>query len=238
MKTKDVIIVGGGLAGLTAALHLLNHGQGGVIFEKNEFPKHKVCGEYISNEVLSYLESLGLDIASLHPKQIDTLSFSLVSGKTITAPLPLGGFGVSRYALDYYLCQEVQKRGGILHQETVVDVWFSDEVFMVTTQQKRYQSRLVMGAFGKRSNLDVKLKRRFITKPSNWLGVKAHYAVDFPDNMVGLHHFNGGYCGVSKVETNLINICYLGNYETFKKYKKCPRLHSCSERTLYAEDPI
>ena len=36
---------------------------------------------------------------------------------------------------------------------------------------------------------------------------------------MGLHHFKGGYCGVSKVENNLVNICYLENYETFKKYK-------------------
>ena len=42
---------------------------------------------------------------------------------------------------------------------------------------------------------------------------------NFQDNLVGLHNFEGGYCGVSKVENNQINICYLCNYETFKKYK-------------------
>jgi flavin-dependent dehydrogenase len=76
-----------------------------------------------------------------------------------------------------------------------------------------------LGAFGKRSNLDVKLNRKFISKPSNWLGVKAHYTIDFPDDLVGLHHFKGGYCGVSKIENNLVNICYLGNYKTFKNHK-------------------
>jgi flavin-dependent dehydrogenase len=100
-----------------------------------------------------------------------------------------------------------------------MDVFFEDEVFTVTTQKSVHTSKVVLGAFGKRSNLDVKLNRRFIQKPSNWLGVKAHYAVDFADNLVGLHHFKGGYCGVSKVENDLVNICYLGNYETFKKYK-------------------
>jgi hypothetical protein len=34
-----------------------------------------------------------------------------------------------------------------------------------------------------------------------------------------LHHFKGGYCGVSKIENNLVNICYLANYETFKQHK-------------------
>jgi hypothetical protein len=65
-----------------------------------------VCGEYISNEVLPYLKSLGLDINSLNPKHIDKLSFSLVSGKSIDTTLPLGGFGVSRYELDIYIMKQ------------------------------------------------------------------------------------------------------------------------------------
>jgi hypothetical protein len=52
----------------------------------------------------------------------------------------------------------------------------------------------------KRSNLDIKLKRNFIQRQSHWLGVKAHYKVDSED-CVGLHHFKGGYCGVSKMKT-------------------------------------
>jgi hypothetical protein len=71
-------------------------------------------------------------------------------------------------------------------------------------------------AFGKRSNLDIKLKRSFIQKQSHWLGVKAHYKNDF--QRIILHHFKG-YCGVSKIENNLVNICYLANYETFKQHK-------------------
>jgi hypothetical protein len=75
--------------------------------------------------------------------------------------------------------------------------------------------------------LDIKLKRSFIQKQSHWLGVKAHYKLDFPEDYVGLHHFKGGYCGVSKIENNLVNICYLANYETFNNksiedyQKKC-----------------
>ena len=219
MESYEVIIIGGGLAGLTAALHLLNNKHKVLLFEKNEFPKHKVCGEYISNEVLPYLLSLHLDLETLHPKHITKLSFSLVSGKTISVPLPLGGIGVSRFALDYYLYQEVLKRGGTIIKETVSKVLFLDDKFRVTTNNSVFYAKVVLGAFGKRSNMDVTLKRNFISKPSNWLGVKAHYKVNFADDLVGLHHFKGGYCGVSKVETDLVNICYLGNYETFKKHK-------------------
>lgn len=218
-NTNDIIIIGGGLAGLTAGIHLSNNGFSVLIIEKNEFPKHKVCGEYISNEVLPYLKSLHLDIESLHPKHIDKLSFSLVSGKEINTVLPLGGFGVSRYELDFYLYNQAIKNGCKIVMETVSDCTFSNDEFTVTTNEKTYKSKIVLGAFGKRSNLDVKLKRTFIQNKSEWLGVKAHYQLDFPDDLVGLHHFKGGYCGVSKIENNLVNICYLSNYETFKKYK-------------------
>jgi DNA replication protein DnaD len=51
------------------------------------------------------------------------------------------------------------------------------------------------------------------------LAVKAHYSGNFPNDLVGLHNFNGGYCGVSKVENNSLNICYLTKYDSFKQYK-------------------
>ena len=54
---------------------------------------------------------------------------------------------------------------------------------------------------------------------SPWLAVKAHYKGDFPNDTVGLHNFKGGYCGVSKVENDEINICYLADYKTFRNYK-------------------
>lgn len=219
MTNGAVVIIGGGLAGLIAAIHLKNHNQEVLVIEKNEFPKHKVCGEYISNEVVPYLESLGLDIEALQPKHIDKLSFSLVSGKSVKTKLPLGGFGISRYELDQYLYNEAEKRGCQIVQETVSDISFANDSFTISTNLSSYKASIVVGAFGKRSNLDVKLERNFIQKQSHWLGVKAHYKVDFPDDLVGLHHFKGGYCGVSKIENNLVNICYLANYETFKQYK-------------------
>ena len=103
MKQYEISIIGGGLAGLTAAIDLLNRNYDVVVFEKNEYPKHKVCGEFISNEVLPYLKALGLDIESLRPTNITKTELSTHSGKTIKTNLPLGGFGISRYTLDNYL---------------------------------------------------------------------------------------------------------------------------------------
>jgi flavin-dependent dehydrogenase len=75
MKNNEVLIIGGGLAGLTAAIHLSKIGLQVTVIEKNEFPKHKVCGEYISNEVLPYLNWLDLNIADLNPTNITKLEF-------------------------------------------------------------------------------------------------------------------------------------------------------------------
>ncbi|WP_281225063.1 NAD(P)/FAD-dependent oxidoreductase [Flavobacterium aquiphilum] len=217
---KTVIIVGGGLAGLTAAIHLSKIGLKVIVIEKNEYPKHKVCGEYISNEILPYFNWLSLDISELNPTHITKLDFSTVDGKTINCNLPLGGFGVSRFVLDAFLCKKAIENGCEIIHDTVDDVIFEDNIFTVkTSNNKDFVSEIIIGAFGKRSNIDQKLKRDFVQKKSHWLAVKAHYSGVFPSDLVGLHNFEGGYCGVSKVENNTINICYLTKYDSFKKYK-------------------
>lgn len=221
MKIKsDVAIIGGGLAGLTSAIHLSKFGLKVVLIEKNEYPKHKVCGEYISNEVLPYLIGLGIEISELKPSIINKLEFSTAKGKIISGDLPLGGFGISRYELDYYLSKKAILNGCQIIQDTVISIQFNDDEFTISTSNNlEIKSRIVLGAFGKRSNIDQKLNRDFFLKNSPWLAVKAHYSGNFPDDLVGLHNFNGGYCGVSKVEKNTINVCYLVDYENFKKYK-------------------
>ena len=220
MKNNEVLIIGGGLAGLTAAIHMSKIGLQVTVIEKNEFPKHKVCGEYISNEVLTYLNWLNLNIADLNPANITKLEFSITSGKTVKSVLPLGGFGISRFALDEYLYKKALKNGCEILQDNVENIVFKNNQFIVTTTNNHIlKSKIVIGAFGKRSNLDQKMNRDFINKKSHWLAVKAHYSGDFPNDLVGLHNFKGGYCGVSKVENNSINICYLADYKTFKQFK-------------------
>lgn len=220
METRQIIIIGGGLAGLTSAIHLSKIGQRVTVVEKQPFPKHKVCGEYLSNEVLPYLQWLGIDVLELKPTQISKIIFSTSSGKIVRGKLPLGGFGISRYALDEFLHQKALANGCTFLHDSVETVDFNDGVFTVsTTQNQILTADFVIGAYGKRANLDQKLHRNFISRQSPWLAVKAHYSGDFPNDTVGLHNFKGGYCGVSKVEDDKINVCYLADYKTFKNYK-------------------
>src|SRR5688500_3801593 len=103
----DVAIIGGGLAGLAAAIQLARKNYNVVLFEKEKYPFHKVCGEYISMESWSFVESLGLPLSDLDLPKIDTLNLTAPNGKSFTTKLPFGGFGISRYKIDSLLCAVV-----------------------------------------------------------------------------------------------------------------------------------
>ena len=216
----DVIIIGGGLAGLCNAIHISKLGKKVVLIEKNEYPKHKVCGEYISNEVLPYFGFLDINPFDFGAVKIKNFQLSTTKSKLISARLPLGGFGISRHQLDFVLLEKAQENGVTILKDSVLNIKFSNDVFSVETKEnKTLSSKITIGAFGKRSLLDVKMERKFIQKKAPYLGVKIHVKGDFPEDLVALHNFKGGYCGVSKVENNAINLCYIANYTSFKKYK-------------------
>ncbi|MEB8345351.1 NAD(P)/FAD-dependent oxidoreductase [Flavobacteriaceae bacterium KMM 6898] len=221
MVDYDVMIIGGGLAGLTSALHLRKNGHSVLVLEKQPYPHHKVCGEYVSNEVLPYLESLDISFSEYQVAHIDTLQFSLVNGRAITTKLPLGGTGISRYAFDDLLFRKAQSQGVDFVFESVNGVSYENDTFSITTtSQNQFSSQIVLGAYGKRSTLDMHLKRDFVQQKSTWLAVKGHYTYpDFPDHLVALHNFRGGYAGLSKTETGAVNFCYLTSYESFRQEK-------------------
>lgn len=224
MKQKafkiDVIIIGGGLAGLSSAIHLSKANLSVLLIEKNSYPKHKVCGEYISNEVLPYLKFLDIDVFKLGAKKIDKFQLSTTKSRLISTRLPLGGFGISRFCLDNALANKALDVGVEIFQDSVEGIQFLNDEFSVNTKNKKvFTAKIVIGAYGKRSNLDVKLNRQFIKNKSPYLAVKTHVKGAFPEDMVALHNFEGGYCGVSKVENDIINLCYITNYKAFQKVK-------------------
>ncbi|SNZ00002.1 NAD(P)/FAD-dependent oxidoreductase [Flagellimonas pacifica] len=221
MNSPEVLIIGGGLAGLTAALDLSKKGKKVLVVEKNKYPNHKVCGEYVSNEVKPYLTQLGVILDGLELPKIDTLHLSTQKGKQISVKLPLGGFGISRYAFDHQLYLLAMENGVGFIFATVENVQYKDDRFLVKLSSKEEViSSVVIGAYGKRSNIDMKLKRDFIQQKSPWLGIKCHYVNNsHPSNVVGLHSFPGGYGGLSLTEKGDVNFCCLVKYENFKKEK-------------------
>lgn len=214
----DIIIIGGGLAGLTAALQLSKAGFSVLVIEKKAYPQHKVCGEYISNEVLPYLQGLGADIKSIQPNHVGRFRLYGPSGTFIEAPLPLGGFGMRRYAFDHHLYEIAIDKGVDFWLNTKVEhVCFRQDHFEVKAQrQPMVTSKIVLGSFGKRSALDKTLKRPFFQQPADYLGVKFYLEADFPSDLVALYNFSGGYGGAVEVEDGTVDIAYLTRHDKVK----------------------
>ncbi|RYY07883.1 MAG: FAD-dependent oxidoreductase, partial [Cytophagaceae bacterium] len=125
VTAADVALIGGGLAGLAAALDLAGRGHRVVVVERKQYPFHKVCGEYVSHEVGPYLRRLGADPAPLGPASISRFNLSSPAGRVLDSPLDLGGFGVSRYQLDNFLYKLALARGvEFVLPATVADVAF------------------------------------------------------------------------------------------------------------------
>ncbi|MEO5967201.1 MAG: FAD-dependent monooxygenase, partial [Ferruginibacter sp.] len=216
----DVSIIGGGLAGLSLSILLSKSGYKILLLEKETYPFTKVCGEYISMESKSFIQSLGVDINNLNLPIIKRIKVSSPGGDFIEQSLDLGGFGVSRYFLDNYL-KEIAIKCGVDFRENckVENVEFKNNFHVLSTTQGNFESKICCGAFGKKSNIDVKLKRNFISesKLNNFVGIKYHLKSDNPDDLISLHNFEGGYCGISNVENNKSCLCYLTTADNLKK---------------------
>lgn len=219
MHKSDIIIIGGGLAGLSAACSLSQKGRQVLLLEKSDYPRHKVCGEYVSREVLPFLSSMGFNPFEIGAVEISEFSLFDEKGNRVDSALPLGGFGLSRYAFDHGLYKLALNSGCEVRKERVTNILSNKGQFEVQTRSGRhFTAKVVLGAFGKRSNLDKSLDRPFMNKKAPYLAAKYHVRGEFPAERVGLYHFDGGYCGVSMVENGELNICYIVDYERFKKH--------------------
>jgi flavin-dependent dehydrogenase len=222
---SDILIIGGGLAGLTSAILLQKNGYQVRLIEKKKYPFHRVCGEYISNEVLPFLKSLAPDINQIQTSNIKSLAVTSVSGKMLKTQLDLGGFGISRYTLDNILFIEAEKLGVEFIFDKVNDIKFNENIFQVSTSSNQvFESEIAIASHGKRSNLDQKLNRSFFYQRSPYLGVKYHIKTEFPSDLIRLDNFEGGYCGLSKIEEEKYCLCYLSETANVKKYSGIPEM--------------
>ncbi|MEJ7627831.1 MAG: NAD(P)/FAD-dependent oxidoreductase [Ferruginibacter sp.] len=218
----DIAIIGGGLAGLTLSIKLAKCGRRVILFEKEQYPFHKVCGEYISMESWDYLQSLGLPLEDMDLPVIKKLLISSPAGDTLVADLPLGGFGISRYKIDAELKKIALLENVILLENCKVEnAVFKNDMFLIQTPGGIFKSKVCCGSFGKRSNIDLKWSRSFVNKKNNklnnYIGVKYHIETNADEQTIQLHNFKDGYCGLSKIEDNKYCLCYLTNAHNLKE---------------------
>ncbi|TCJ13357.1 FAD-dependent oxidoreductase [Flaviaesturariibacter flavus] len=221
----DVIIIGGGLGGLAAATCLARAGHSVVVFEKGNYPAHKVCGEYVSLESWCFLRDLGMRLEEMDLPQIDRFRLTAPDGRAFDTRLPLGGFGISRFALDAGLAACARGAGAtVVEGARVEDVSF-DGRFRVSVEirgagRREFEAAACCGAWGKRSNVDLRWNRAFLQRQDrrldNFIGVKYHLSTPWPQHTIGLHNFQGGYCGISRVEAGRSSVCYLARAEALR----------------------
>ena len=216
----DVAIIGGGLAGLTSAIQLADKGHSVVVFEKEKYPFHKVCGEYVSLESWKFLQQIGLPLQELDLPVINSLFLTSPNGKSFTTALPLGGFGISRFTLDQMLAELAKKSGVDVRENCKADQVIDDVGYQILFNGGSVKAKVCCAAYGKRSNLDIKWNRNFLNKKdkrlNNFVGVKYHIKTHWKENVIGLHNFENGYCGISKIEKDTFCLCYMTRAENFK----------------------
>ncbi|MCE7042628.1 NAD(P)/FAD-dependent oxidoreductase [Dyadobacter sp. CY312] len=219
----DCAIIGGGLSGLCLSIQLAEAGFSVVVFEKNRYPFHKVCGEYISMESWNFLNQLGLPLGDMDLPVIDQLGISSQRGFMLNHTLKMGGFGISRFTLDHQLSSIAVSKGVIIKENCrVTGVRKADkQVSEIDSSCGTYHAKIVCGSYGKYT--PSFLQSAELGKGSdgmNYIGVKYHVRTDLPTNRIELHNFENGYCGISKVDNDWQCLCYLTTANNLNKNSK------------------
>lgn len=221
---RDVIVIGGGLAGCSMAVQLARRGHDVLLLESAVYPVHKLCGEFLSPEVRGLFRELGVEdeIDAERPASIRRVAITTRDGREWRASLPGEAIGLSRWTLDPLLFDAATRAGAVGRQGTVVrDVSGTARAgftvkFQADGRIVEERARTVVGAFGKRSRLDRSLGREARSGGSEFVAFKMHYRGADLDDWVELHAFDGGYCGMSHVENGLVNVCLIARVSALR----------------------
>jgi flavin-dependent dehydrogenase len=225
--TYDAAILGAGIAGSSLAKKLADQGWDTVLIDRQLFPRHKVCGEFLSPESQHTLKALGLmkAVESLQPSMITRIRLIFSHGATLEIPLPGPALGVSRYLLDSTFHNEVLRSGAQLQTATTVtSVYPNEDGYTIETKQdglnKQVRARMVIAAWGahRRSGLPGSTSKGSVH--SMHIGVKSHYSGIEMEPVVELYVFPGGYLGISPIEGGLVNVAALLKQSAFGKTEK------------------
>jgi len=229
----DALIVGGGPAGASAAIRLALGGARVLLVEQKKFPRHKLCGEFISPECLEHFAALGvLDsmITAGGVKILETV-FYTQGGRSLSVPSKWFGastsanastaLGLSRAEMDRRLlmrareagvevCEETQAVGLIKEGNRIAGV----SLKMNGVEVRRVSSRVTIDATGRTRTLSRLLEKeegQAMPKPRAALvAFKAHLeGARNNDGQCEIYSYRGGYGGLNSVENDLGNLCFI-----------------------------
>jgi 2-polyprenyl-6-methoxyphenol hydroxylase-like FAD-dependent oxidoreductase len=115
--SKPINIIGGGLAGLTLGIGLRQREVPVVVWEAGGYPRHRVCGEFISGRGQGVLERLGLKsrLVEAGSGLARTAKFFVGDAESPVRALSPPALCLSRYKLDALLAKQFVQLGGQLH---------------------------------------------------------------------------------------------------------------------------
>lgn len=143
----DVIVIGAGPAGSTAARLLARQGFQVRVLEQSQFPRTKPCGGAITSRALPLLPPGFSGQVRSAPTQ---WTFRGRKGsRTVTTASPYC-YTVERRSFDLWLAEQAQEAGAaISFQQKVVSLSFDNAVYTAATQSgERFQARWLIGADG------------------------------------------------------------------------------------------
>ena len=183
-------IAGGGLAGLSLAVGLRARDLPVTLHEAGRYPRHRVCGEFISGVKGSTLAALGiaedLEDAERHVRA----RWYREGAELLDSEMPEAALGISRYRLDQRLRDRLLKAGGELREGS---------------RLSRESRKGLVWAAGR------------LPKKGGWIGLKCHM-LDLPMRSdLEMHLGSNGYAGLTPVENGRVNVCGLFKLDRTRK---------------------
>ena len=237
--TYDLIVIGAGPAGCAASITAARSGAHVLLMERGRFPRHRVCGEFVSAESLGLLENLLApacrELISRSPRIAKARIFA--DGAEVHAEIAPAAAGITRFDLDDALWNSCRASGVELRDEcSAQDVQRistpkGEAVFSVKTQQETFEAKAVINAAGRWSFLSS-FETRARASKDRWIGVKCHFYEQGASPSVDLYFFDGGYCGVQPVRASngnggntVVNACAMVRAEVATDLQAVLRCH-------------
>ena len=202
----DVIVIGGGPAGSSAAITAARAGFKVLLLDAGKYPRHKVCGEFVSPESLDLLAFLlGAGSELLLNAQRVSGSRVFIDHTELQFPLSPAAVSISRHDLDVALWNAAIQSGVDARQQTAVEDVSGRGPFVVRTTQTEFSAKCVIFAAGRWPRIER--FRPELQPGPRWIGLKAHFEESDPPLSTDLYFFEHGYCGVQPIGDGRVNAC-------------------------------